>query len=61
MTGEQLRQAQRQLAMNNADLCQKLGISEGTLCNWKSGRITVPTVASLAIKYLLDQRWARVA
>jgi DNA-binding transcriptional regulator YiaG len=52
MTGAQLKQAQRQLQMTNAQLCKRLCVAETTLCNWKSGRIPVPTPVALAMEYL---------
>ena len=55
MTGQQLREAQRAMQMSNAQLCRKLGVAETTLCNYKAGRISVPTAIDLAIKYLQHQ------
>jgi DNA-binding transcriptional regulator YiaG len=55
MTGEQLRQAQRALNMTNDQLRKRLGVAETTLCNWKAGRIPVPTTVDLAMKYLQDK------
>ena len=55
MTGEQLREAQRALGMTNDQLRRKLGVAETTLCNWKAGRIPVPTTVDLAMKYLQDK------
>lgn len=52
MTGAQLKEAQRVLRMNNKQLCNRLGVAETTLCNWKAGRIPVPTPVALAMEYL---------
>lgn len=54
MTGSQLRQAQRAMGYTNAQLCQRLGVAETTLCNWKAGRIDVPTAVELAVRYLMQ-------
>lgn len=55
MTGQQLRDAQRQLELTNVQLCRKLGVAETTLCNWKAGRVPVPTSVDLAMRYLLEK------
>ena len=55
MTGAQLKAAQRQLQLTNTQLCRKLGVAETTLCNWKAGRVTVPTTVDLAMRYLLGK------
>ena len=52
LTGSQLRQAQRRLGWTNAQLCDRLEVSESTLCNWKAGRVAVPAAVVLAIRYL---------
>lgn len=56
MTGAQLREAQRAMQLSNAQLCRKLGVAETTLCNWKAGRVGVPTAVVLAIRYLQEQQ-----
>jgi DNA-binding transcriptional regulator YiaG len=55
MTGAELRTAQRAMNLTNAQLRRKLGVAETTLCNWKSGRIDVPTSVALAMKYLQEK------
>jgi DNA-binding transcriptional regulator YiaG len=55
MTGAQLREAQRAMQLTNQQLCRKLGVAETTLCNWKAGRIEVPTSVGLAMRYLLEK------
>jgi len=52
MTGQELREAQRAMRLTNAEICRRLGVAETTLCNWKAGRIVVPTTVALAVRYL---------
>lgn len=54
VTGEQLKKAQRALGWTNAQLCKRLNVAETTLCNWKAGRIEVPTTVELAVRYLMQ-------
>jgi len=59
MTGEQLRQAQRDMKLTNAQLCTRLGVAETTLCGWKAGRWPVPVAVGLAMKYLSQKNNSR--
>lgn len=52
----ELRKAQRTLQLTNQKLCTSLGITEATLCNWKSGRVPVPNPAALAVRMLVKYR-----
>lgn len=44
------------MQLSNAQLCRKLGVAETTLCNWKAGRVDVPTAVALAMRYLQEQQ-----
>ena len=52
MNGADVRRVQAELKLSNLTLCRSLGITEATLCNWKSGRVRVPNPASLALMLL---------
>ena len=52
MNGADVRRVQAELGLGNLALCRSLGITEATLCNWKSGRVRVPNPASLALSML---------
>lgn len=56
MTGDDLRQVQRDLKLTNQTFCRTLGITEQTLCSWKAGRIRVPNPSALAIRMLAHYR-----
>lgn len=52
MTGDQLRMMQRDLNFSNQMMCRALGVTEQSLCAWKSGRTKVPNPAALAVRML---------
>lgn len=50
MTGNELRRAQDTLGMSNTAFCEFLGVTEATLCNWKSGRRRIPHIVRFAVE-----------
>lgn len=56
MTGDDLRQLQRELKLTNTQFCRTLGVSEVTLCSWKAGRARIPNPAALALAMLAHYR-----
>lgn len=53
LSGDGLARAQKALGLKNAELCQLLGVSEASLCNWKHDRVPVPGPVCIAIELLL--------
>ena len=53
MRGADVRKIQRTLQLKNLQLCEKLGVTEATLCNYKANRQKVPQSIKLALLYLM--------
>ncbi len=55
MRGADVRKIQRTLQLKNLQLCEKLGVTEATLCNYKANRQKVPQSIQLALLFLLTR------
>jgi hypothetical protein len=54
MRGADVRKIQRTLQLKNLQLCERLGITEATLCNYKANRQVVPKAMQMALLFLLS-------
>jgi DNA-binding transcriptional regulator YiaG len=53
MTGDELRDAQDALDMDNKRFTDVFGVSEATLCNWKADRTKVPAAVAIALRLMI--------
>lgn len=53
MTGDELRDAQDALKMDNKRFTDVFGVSEATLCNWKADRTKVPPAVAIALRLMI--------
>lgn len=56
MTPTEFIQRQRDLRLTSVQLAAQLGVSQRTICHWRTGVFPVPRAVVLALQYLWNRK-----
>lgn len=56
MTPEEFKKAQKQLGLSNEKIADWLGVHISSIQKWRSGAVSIPGPAAIALKYILNDR-----
>jgi DNA-binding transcriptional regulator YiaG len=53
MQPNELIELRRQLALQQYELAEMLGVNKSTVCRWESGYCPIPRIAEILLEYIL--------
>jgi transcriptional regulator with XRE-family HTH domain len=56
MTGNEFRKLRAAAGYSQAKLCQELEVAIRTMTRWETGETTIPKIADLALKYIIEKK-----